>query len=198
MRIHAILSHIHIYLSTFSSIHPQPPTQVFTRHRSINSSITVSIHPIIVSFLHTCWPGRNHPSLSLDLWNYRSLTLLFQLKDIIGLSGFLCLSNTYLSTTLSFSHFLLCILDETRKLRLHLSVNDPAIMDLITQSISPSGPFFFCFFLALCQKPVITDSAARHGCESQSVFPSSLIHLTHTVCGGFMQRLRKYTVFKYV
>lgn len=171
----------HPYLSVHFQLHPSTAAHTSVHTPLLYKFIYRCLHPSDYCLIPAHMLTWAQSSLSPSLSEIIGLSLCsFNKRTFTGLSGFLCLSNTYLSTTLPFSHFLLCILDETRKLRLHLSVNEPAIMDLITQSISPSGPSFFCSFLVLCQKPVITDSAARHGCERQSAFPRSLIHLTHT------------------
>lgn len=101
---------------------------------------------------------------------------------------------THLSTTVLFTPSLTALLhiwDERRKLRLHPSISDPAITDLITQSLLPTL-YSPAFLFATCQKPLITESAARHGCEYQSAFSWSLIHLIRTVCGSLTQRLVEY------
>lgn len=130
----------HPYLSVHFQVHPSIATHTSFHMPLLYKFIYPSHH--IVSFLRTCWRWCAIISLSPPLWDYRPLLLLlFQQKDITDLSGFLCLSNHPLilhSVRVSLSlTTLLCILDETRKLRLHLSISYQAIMDLITGSLLP-------------------------------------------------------------
>lgn len=134
-------------------------------------------HPIL-PFLHAFWSARNR----LRLW---TLTLQpFQQKGITDLGGLLCLSNhplIYHHPSLTFTY----------SAPLHPRWKEKAQTPSVYQRTSyprprhtvSFGPLFFCFSFATCQKPVITDSAARHGCEYQSAFSWSLIHLTCTACG---------------
>lgn len=146
-----------------------------------HSSINPALHQTV--FFTQLWSACN----CLRLWTLN--LLLFQQKTDLG--GFLCLSNHPLITTILFTPSLtalLCIWDERRKLRPHPSISDPAITNPITQSLLPTL-YSPAFLFATCQKPVITESAARHGWEYQSAFSESLIHLTGTVCSRLTQRL---------
>lgn len=119
------------------------------------------------------------PSPSLK-W---SLTLfLFRRMDITDLSGFLCLSNhplIYHSVFLSLSlTTLLCILDETTKLRLRPSISYPAIMDLITQSLSSRS-----FILLLFSRSLPKACNYRVQCKTwgwASICLSLITHSSHT------------------
>lgn len=77
-----------------------------------------------------------------------SLCSLFNKRELQTSVGSSAYPITHLSTTtlLSLSlTALLCIQDERRKLRLHLSINEPAIPDLDTQS--PLGLYSSAFLL---------------------------------------------------
>lgn len=133
------------------SIHSRP------RHRSVNPAIhqtvffTRSGQPAIVS------------SSELSICCFFNKRVL---QTSVGSSA--CLI-THLSTTILFTPSLTALLyirDERRKLRLHPSISDPAITDLITQSLLPTL-YSSAFLFATCQKPVITESAARYASISQ-------------------------------
>lgn len=168
------------------------------------SSPFISVHAQSIH-IHPCHGSINHPPIhqtpffhfftrsgqrAIVSGSELSICSLFNKRILQTSVGSSAYPITHLSTTtlLSLSlTALLCIQDERRRLRLHLSISRPAITNLDTQA--PSGHLFFCFSFATCQKPVITDSAARHGCEYQSAFSWSLIHLTCTACGRDSQSI---------
>lgn len=143
--IQAIMSHIHIYLSTPRSIHPQLPTQAFTCHKPINSSA-----PPIVLF-HSCTHAAWCAIISLSMCEMTGLPFCSSLqKDITDVSGFLCLSNHPLIYhcvlfLLSLTA-LLCISDETRK-RAPICLSGARLSWTSSHHLPPSGPFFCRFSL---------------------------------------------------
>lgn len=161
----------HPYLSVHFQVHPSTAT-----HTSFHMPLYKFIYPSdhIVSFLHTCWLVCNHFSLSISEMIGRSLRSSFNKRTLQTSVGCSAYPITHLSTTLSFSHFLLqrsfaSYMKQESSDSICLSVTQLSWTS--SHNLSPSGPLFFCFSLALCQKPVITDSAARHGCEHLSAFP---------------------------
>lgn len=102
-----------------------------------------------VSFLHTRWLVCNLFSLFISEMISLSLCSSFNKRTLQTSVGSSAYPITHLSTTpvlFSLSPItLLCILDETRKLRLHLSISHPTIVDLITQFLS-FRPFILLLF----------------------------------------------------
>lgn len=123
---------------------------------------------------HGCWLMCNQLSLSISEMIGLSLCSSFNkwtLQTLVGSSAY---PITHLSTTLSFSHFVLqrssaSEMKQQSSDSIRLSATQPSWTS--SHNLSPPGPLFFCFSLAPCQKPVITVSAARHGGEHLSAFP---------------------------
>lgn len=178
---------IHVNNSKFLS-HIHVPIYLLIHQRCASKSLcftSISICPLsgplnsficpfdhIASFPHTSvWMLAGvQSSLSFHLWNGRCLILfLFWQMDIIDLSGFLYLSNQtlmYHSCLFSLSPAaLLCIIDETKKLKLCPSISFPATIHIILLA-----PYSSVLSLSLPKKPVIRDPAARHWGECLSAF----------------------------
>lgn len=131
--IHTSMHHIHICLPLVDTSILFHPNELL---RTKALEIRVSIQSFCFIPSHTV--DTEQSTLPLNLWYDGSLTLLFFFspqKDITD-PGSSAYPLIHFATTVVFSLSfitLLCISDETRKLRIHLSSSDPAIMDLIAQ-----------------------------------------------------------------
>lgn len=95
----------HPYLSVHSQVHPFTATHTSFHMPLLYKFIYPSDH--IVSFLHTCWLVCNHFSLSISEMIGLSLRSSFNKRTLQTSVGCSAYPITHLSTTLSFSHFLL-------------------------------------------------------------------------------------------
>lgn len=141
--IQAIMSHIHIYLSTPRSIHPQLPTQAFTCHQPINSS-----GPPIVLF-HSCTHAAWCAIISLSMCEMTGLPFCSSLykRTLQTSAGSSAYPITHLSTTVSFSYFLLrrSFASQMKQESGRPSVYQGPVYH--GPHLPPSGPFFCRFSL---------------------------------------------------
>lgn len=140
------------------------------------------MHPSIYDALssHTSLHAGFCAFITLHFWHERYLTL-----DITDLSPLPCRSQppTYLPLSFSwvFLPCLLCILDETTKLRFFPSISHPAIMHVITQSL-------ILLFFSFCHKPAIIDPATRHRSEYAPYRNHSFVSYSTFFCSGLSCR----------